>query len=175
MHLVVFTYNNRYQASLEINPFEALYGRKCNTPVSWDNPIDRATVGPYLLKEMKEQVTKIRHNLKVAQDRYKSYANKNISNKEFKIYDRLFLRVNIWKISLKLGHCAKLTTRYCGPIEILEMISLVSYSIALPIYMHIHNVFHISLLKKYVPNAHHVFDWKIIQMGFDKEFQVQLM
>jgi hypothetical protein len=46
LHLVGFAYNNRHQASLKMSPFEALYGRKCNTPVSWDNLEDRAVVGP---------------------------------------------------------------------------------------------------------------------------------
>jgi hypothetical protein len=60
LHLVVFAYNNGYQASLKMSPFEALYGRKCNTPVSWDNPVDRAVVGPELLKEMEEKMLKIK-------------------------------------------------------------------------------------------------------------------
>jgi hypothetical protein len=76
LHLVYFTYNNGYQASLKMSPFEALYGRKCNTPVSWDNPANREMVGPELLKEMEEQMLKIKQNLKVAQDRKKRYANK---------------------------------------------------------------------------------------------------
>jgi hypothetical protein len=46
LHLVEFAYNNGYQASLKMSPFEALYGRKCNTPVRWDNPTDRVVVGP---------------------------------------------------------------------------------------------------------------------------------
>jgi hypothetical protein len=54
LHLVDFYYNIGYQASLNISPFEALYGRKCNTLVSWDNPTNRAVVGKYLLKEMEE-------------------------------------------------------------------------------------------------------------------------
>jgi hypothetical protein len=65
IHLVEFSYNNGYQASLKMSPFEALYGRKCNTPVSWDNPADKAVVGPYLLKEMEEKMTRIKQNLKV--------------------------------------------------------------------------------------------------------------
>jgi hypothetical protein len=60
LHLVEFSYNNGYQASLKMSPFEALYGRKCNTPVSWDNPADRAVVGPELLKEMEEKMLKIK-------------------------------------------------------------------------------------------------------------------
>jgi hypothetical protein len=64
LHLVEFSYNNGYQASLKMSPFEALYGRKCNTPISWDNPADRAVVGPELLKEMEEKMLKIKQNLK---------------------------------------------------------------------------------------------------------------
>jgi hypothetical protein len=58
MHLVEFTYNNGYHASLKMSPFEVLYGRKCNTPVSWDNLADEVVVGPELLKEMEDQMIK---------------------------------------------------------------------------------------------------------------------
>jgi hypothetical protein len=57
IHLVEFAYNNGYQVSFKMIPFEVLYGRKCNTPVSWDNLTDRAIIGPDLLKEMEEQMT----------------------------------------------------------------------------------------------------------------------
>jgi hypothetical protein len=60
LHLVEFAYNNGYHASLKMSPFEALYGRKCNTPVSWDNSADRVVVGPELLKEMEDQMIKIK-------------------------------------------------------------------------------------------------------------------
>jgi hypothetical protein len=69
MHLVEFAYNNEYHASLKMSPFKALYGRKCNTPVSWDNFADRVVVGPELLKEMEDQMIKIKQNLKATQDR----------------------------------------------------------------------------------------------------------
>ena len=54
LHLVEFAYNNGYQASLKMIPFEALYGRKCSTPVSWDNPTNRVVLGSELLKEMED-------------------------------------------------------------------------------------------------------------------------
>jgi hypothetical protein len=60
LHLVEFNYNNGYHASLKMSPFEALYGRKCNTPVSWDNPTDKAVFGPKMLKEMEDQIIKIK-------------------------------------------------------------------------------------------------------------------
>jgi hypothetical protein len=64
LHLVEFDYKNGYQTSLKMSPFEALYGRKCKTPVSWDNAEDRAVVGPDLLKKM-EQMLKIKQNLRL--------------------------------------------------------------------------------------------------------------
>jgi hypothetical protein len=69
LYSVEFAYNNGYQASLKMSPFEALYGRMCNTPVRWDNPKDRAVVGPDLLRELEVQMIKIKQNLKVTQDR----------------------------------------------------------------------------------------------------------
>ena len=69
LHLVDFSYNNGYQASLNMIPFEALYGRKCNTPLSWENPIDRVVLGPEFLKDMEYQMVKIKQNLKATKDR----------------------------------------------------------------------------------------------------------
>jgi hypothetical protein len=68
LHLVELSYNNGYQTSLKMSPFEALYGRKCNTPVSWDNLADITMVGPDLIREMEEKMLKIKQNLKVSQD-----------------------------------------------------------------------------------------------------------
>jgi hypothetical protein len=75
--LVEFTYNNDYQSSTKMSPFEILYGRKCMTPISWDNPVDRIMVGPDMLQEMESMVKKAQQNLKVVQDRQKSYADQN--------------------------------------------------------------------------------------------------
>ena len=69
MHLVEFFYNNNYQASARFSPFKILYGRKCNTPISWSNLMDRLVLGPELLKEMEEIVNKVQGNLKVSHDR----------------------------------------------------------------------------------------------------------
>ena len=75
LHLVQFAYNNHYQASERYNQFEILYGRECNTPISWSNPVDRSVRGPELLKEMELIVTQVQGNLKVAQDILKSQAD----------------------------------------------------------------------------------------------------
>ena len=73
LHLVEFSYNNVHQASLGMSPYEALYGRRCQTPVIWDNPMNRIVLGPKFLKEMEQEVAKISKNLKASQDRQKIY------------------------------------------------------------------------------------------------------
>jgi hypothetical protein len=132
--------------------------------VSWDNPVDRTVVGPELLKKMEDQMIKIKQNLKASQDRQKSYVDKNKTQREFKVGDHVFLKVKANRSSLKLRSCAKLAARFCGPFEILERIGPVAYMLALPASMTIHNVFHVSLLKKYIADANHVIDWNVIQV-----------
>ena len=66
LHLLEFAYNNGQQASLGMIPYEALYGRRCRTLVTWDNPVNRIVLGLKFLKGMEQEVTKIRQNLKAA-------------------------------------------------------------------------------------------------------------
>jgi hypothetical protein len=89
--LVEFAYNNGYQESLKRIPFEALYGRQCNIPISWNNPVDRVTISPYILKEMEQQVIQITQNMKIARDRQKSYAKLKRTLREFKVGDHVYL------------------------------------------------------------------------------------
>src|SRR3984957_9120478 len=113
---------------------------------------------------MEDQMIKIKQNLKAAQDMQKSYADKNITHRELKVGDHVFLKVKANRSSLKLGSCAKLETRFCGPFEILERIGPVAYMLTLPASMTVHNVFHFSVLKKYILDANHVIDWSVIQV-----------
>jgi hypothetical protein len=116
---VEFAYNNGYQESPKMSPFEVLYGRPCNTPVSWSNLVNIITIGPDILKEMEQQVYQIKQNLKVAQNRQKSYTDRKRTPREFKTGDDVYLRVRPSKSSLRMGYCAKLAPRYCGPFEVL--------------------------------------------------------
>ena len=75
MHLVEFAYNNNYQASTIFSPFEILYGKKCNTPISWSNLVNRLVLGPKLLKKIEEIVKQVQGDLKVVHDRQKSQAD----------------------------------------------------------------------------------------------------
>jgi hypothetical protein len=74
------------------------------------------------------------------------------------VSDHVFLKVEAHKICLKFGNCSKLAALYCGSFEILERIGPVAYMIALLASISVHNVFHVSLLKKYIPDANHVID-----------------
>jgi hypothetical protein len=115
-------------------------------------------LGPELLKDMEDQMVKLKQNLKTTQDRHKVYADKNMTNREFKVREHVLLKVKPKKSSLKLGSCTKLAARFCGSFEILDKIGTVAYMLALPSFMNVHNVFHVSLLKKYVHDPNHVID-----------------
>ena len=76
----------------------------------------------------------------------------------------MFINVRPKKSPLRLKSCAKLAPRYCGPFEILSTIGQVAYQLALPPNLRVQNVFHISILKKYVHDATHVFNWNDVQV-----------
>lgn len=158
MYLVEFAYNNGYQTLAKLSPFKVLYDQKCTTPISWDDPVDRLMVGPEMLQEMESTIRKVQQNLKEAHDRQKSYADQKRRHFEFQVGDHVYLKFKTRKSSLKLGNCAKLAPRFCGPFNILAQIVPVSYQLALPANLRIHNVFHVSLLKKYVHDPTHMID-----------------
>jgi hypothetical protein len=89
--------------------------------------------------------------------------------------DQVFLKVKANRSSLKLGSCTKLATKFCGPYEILERIGSIAYMITLPASMSVHNLFHVSFLKKYITDANHVIDWNVIQVEQEGAFQVHLV
>jgi hypothetical protein len=73
--------------------FEALYGRKFNIAINWNNPLDRVTIDPDMLKKMKQQVIQIRQNMKITQDRQKSYVDMKRTPRDFKVGDQVYLLV----------------------------------------------------------------------------------
>ncbi|WVZ89509.1 hypothetical protein U9M48_035901 [Paspalum notatum var. saurae] len=124
-------------------PFEALYGRKCRTPLIWAEDKEQVPIGPALLKEAEEKIEEIRERLKIDQTRQKSYADRIRSELSFEEGDLVYLKVSpIW--------CTKrFQHRYIGPYKIEVRILKVAYRLQLPESMSdIHNVFHVSQLKK---------------------------
>ena len=92
--LAEFSYNNSYQASLQMAPFEVLYGRKCRTPLNWSETGERSLFGPDVINEAEEKVRVIRENLKAAQSRQKSYYDKHHQEVHYEIGDKAYLRVS---------------------------------------------------------------------------------
>ena len=148
-----------------MTPFEALYGHKCRTLVSWNQLEERVIVGPEMLQEMEEQVLQICQRLKEANDRQKSYAYVKRTPKEFTVGYKVLLRVKPQKSTIKFGKNAKFPPRYVGPFEVLEVVKRMAYKIALPpVLARMHNIFHVSYLKKFVSHHEHMIDWKLLQM-----------
>ena len=109
-------------------------------------------------------MVKIKKNFKEAQYRKKSYAYQNRTSKQFQVGDHVFLKVRPKKSSLNLGNFSTLASKYCGPFEVVAKIGHVSYELDLPTCIRVHNVFHVSLLKNYIPDSNHVIDWNVIQV-----------
>ena len=107
-------------------------------------------------------MARIKYNLKASQDRKKRYADRNKFFKYFKVGEHVFSKVKEKRSFLKLGRFPKLVARYCGPFEILEKIGPIAYILALPASMRVHIAFHVSLLRKYVPNPNHIIDCIVI-------------
>ena len=130
--LAEFSYNNSYQESIKMAPFEALYGRRCRTPLNWSEPGEREFFGVDLVKDMEEKVKQIQENMKIAQSRQKSYADKRRRPLKFQIGDFVYLKVSPTKGVTRFGVKGKLAPRYIGPFEILDRCGKVAYKLSLP-------------------------------------------
>ncbi|GJW20216.1 putative reverse transcriptase domain-containing protein [Tanacetum coccineum] len=147
--LVEFSYNNSYHSSVRCAPFEALYGRKCRSPIMWAEVGEGQLIGPELVQETTDKISQIKDRLKATRDRHKSYADKRRKPLEFSICDYVLLKVSPWKGVVCFGKKGKLAPRFVGPFEIVEKVGPVAYRLDLPEELNgVHDTFHVLNLKK---------------------------
>ena len=163
--LVEFAYNNSYQASIQMTPYKALYGRSCRSLLCWTEVGESSITGPGLVRDTSEKVSLIRQSLLTAQSRQKSYVDVRRRPLEFKVGDHVFLKVMPKRGVIRFGKREKLSPRFMG-------LGTVAYRLALPPSMScVHEVFHVSRLRKYTPDPAHVVDWGQIEIDTDETFE----
>ncbi|GJS28218.1 putative reverse transcriptase domain-containing protein [Tanacetum coccineum] len=148
--LVEFSYNNNYHTSIKAASFEALYGRKCRSPIYWAEVGDAQLTGPKIVHETTEKIIQIKKCIQVARDRQKSYADRRRKPLEFKVGDKVMLKVSSWKGVIHFGKQGELNPRYIRPFKILAKVGTLAYRLEHPEQLsRVHNTFHVSNLKKF--------------------------
>ena len=120
-------YNNSFQSSIGIAPYEALYGWKCRTSLCWTELSEKKVISPDLIQETEEKVKMIREILKVAADRQKSYADLKRKDIQYEIGEKVFLKVSPWKKVMRFKKNGKLSPRFIGPYEVIKKVSPMAY------------------------------------------------
>ena len=168
-----FAYNNSYQASIQMAPYEALYGRPCRSPLCWTEVGESSITGPDLIRDTFEKVSLIRQRLLMAQSRQKSYADVRRRPLEFEAGDHVFLKVMPKRGVVRFDKRGKLSPRFIGPFE--RIGTVVYLLVLLPNMSDVHEVFHVSMLRKYTPDPAHVVDWGQIEFDTDGTFEKGLV
>ncbi|GJZ53357.1 hypothetical protein Tco_0608242 [Tanacetum coccineum] len=138
-----------YHTSIKAAPFEALYGRKCRSPICWAEVGDSQLTGPEIIHETTERIVQIKSHIQAARDRQKSYADVRRKPLEFQVGDKVMLKVSPWKGVIRFGKRGKLNPRYIGPFKIIARVGTVAYRLELPERLNrVHSTFHVSKLKK---------------------------
>jgi hypothetical protein len=147
--LAEFSYNNSYQESLKMAPFEVLYERRCCTPLNWIEPGEKVIFGPDHVEEAEATVRHIQDNLKAAKSCQETYANKRRQPLEFEVGNHVYLRVSPMKGVKRFGVKGKFTSRYIRPFPIIKKCGTVAYKLDLPPSLaRVHDIFHMSQLTK---------------------------
>ncbi|KAA0032976.1 DNA/RNA polymerases superfamily protein [Cucumis melo var. makuwa] len=123
--LMEFSYNSSYQPSIGMTPYEALYGRPWRTPVCWNEVGERKLVGPELVQITTNNIKLIKENLRTAQDRQKSYADKRRRNLEFQVRDQVFLKLSPWRGVIRFGRKDPSHVLQEQPVDLKEDLSYV--------------------------------------------------
>ncbi|GKE10805.1 putative reverse transcriptase domain-containing protein, partial [Tanacetum coccineum] len=138
-----------YHTSIKAAPFEALYGRKCRSPICWAEVGDSQLIGPEIIHKTTKRIVKIKSHIQAARDRQKSYANVRRKPLEFQVGDKVMLKVSHWKGVIRFGKQGKLNPRYIGPFKIIAKVGTVAYRLELLEKLSkVNSTFHVSKLKK---------------------------
>nr|GEV89734.1 putative reverse transcriptase domain-containing protein [Tanacetum cinerariifolium] len=152
-------------------PFEALYGRKCRSPVCWAEVGDVQLTGPEIIHETTEKIVQIQQRLQATRDRQRSYANVRRNPLKFQVRDHVMLKVSPRKGVIRFRKQGKLNPWYIGPFKILERIGPMAYK--LEIYKelsNVHSTFHISNLKKCLSDESLVIPMKELRLDDKLKF-----
>lgn len=145
--LVEFVYNNRYQASIGMAPYEALYERPCKSPSCLWESTDKIILRPEMIRDTSKKVKFIKKGMKAVQDRQKYYAEKRRTKLEFEVGDLVFVKISPLKQNMSFGNAGKLRPRFIRPFKVLEQIGSFAYKVdLLEKTVGVHNVFHVSHL-----------------------------
>ncbi|GJY68587.1 putative reverse transcriptase domain-containing protein [Tanacetum coccineum] len=131
--LVEFSYNNSYHTGIKAAPFEALYDRKCQSPICWAEVGHAQLTGPEIIHETTKKIIQIKKCIQAARDRQKSYAYRRRKPLEFKVGDKVMLKVSPWKRVIHFGKRGKLNPHYIGPFKILDKKCFVDEPLAIPL------------------------------------------
>ncbi|GJS27723.1 putative reverse transcriptase domain-containing protein [Tanacetum coccineum] len=141
-------------------PFEALYGRKCRSPICWAEVTDSQLTGLEIIQETTEKILQIKSHIQAARDRQKSYADVRQKPLEFQVGDKVMLKLSPWKGVIRFGKRGKLNPLYIGPFKILAKVGTVAYRLELPEQLsRVHSTFHVSNLKKYLADETLLYRW----------------
>ena len=155
-------------------PFEALQGRKSRSPVYWNDIGERKLLEPELTIQAVEKVAQNRKYLQAAQDRQQSWVDSKRRPLEFVVGDHIFLKISPTRGVIRFESKRKLSPRYIGPFEIVERIGAVAYKLALPLSLEgVHDVFHVSQLRRYVPDEKHVLNYSELTLRPNLSYEVQ--
>jgi hypothetical protein len=144
-----FSYNNSYQESIKIAPFEVLYGHRCHSLLNWIEPGEKVIFRPDTIEEGEMIICRIQDNLKARKSRQETYANKRCQPLEFQVGDHVYFWVSPMKGVKRFGVKGKLAPCYIGPFPIPEKCGTVVYELNLPPFLAgVHNIFHVLQLNK---------------------------
>ena len=152
--------------------FEALHGRRCKTPIFWEEVGKKQLLGPEWVQTTNAAVQKIKQRILSEQSRQKSYADSCRKDLEFAVGDHVFLKVFPMRGVLRFGKKGKMSPRFVGPFEVLERIGPVAYRLSLPpTLVGVHNVFHVSMLRKYTSDPTHIIDHETLPIRKDLSYE----